>query len=72
MAGTDENHVNIPFIVHRYMFFCFVSAFERDAVTQRIVEELKRLYKTKILPLEQAYRYDYHAPFLTDAEFDGK
>jgi hypothetical protein len=49
-----------------------VLGFERDAVTQRVVEELKRLYKTKIYPLEQLYRYDVHQPFITDAEFDAK
>jgi hypothetical protein len=42
-------------------------------VTQRIIEELKRLYKTKILPLEQTYRYDvFFSPYLSDAEFDSK
>jgi GTPase SAR1 family protein len=46
---------------------------ERDAATLRVIEELKRLYKTKILPLEQLYRYDiFHSPALSDAEFDAK
>jgi GTPase SAR1 family protein len=50
-----------------------MSAFDRDAVTQRVIEELKRLYKTKLLPLEQLYRYDtFFSPYMTDAEFDSK
>lgn len=49
------------------------DAFHRDAATIRVIEELKRLYKTKILPLEQYYRFDlFHSPPLSDAEFDAK
>lgn len=50
-----------------------MAAFERDAATLRVIEELKRLYKTKILPLEQMYRFDiFHSPYISDAEFDSK
>eukprot|EP01038_Epipyxis_sp_PR26KG_P005497 gene5497-7609_t len=50
-----------------------MAATDRDAATLRVIEELKRLYKTKILPLEQLYRYDlFHSPPLSDAEFDSK
>jgi hypothetical protein len=50
-----------------------MASFERDAATMRVIEELKRLYKTKILPLEQMYRFDvFNSPYLTDAEFDSK
>ena len=43
-----------------------MATFERDAATQRVIEELKRLYKTKILPLEQMYRFDlFNSPNLT-------
>lgn len=46
---------------------------ERDAATARVIEELKRLYKTKIKPLEQLYRYDvFNSPCISDAEFDSK
>ena len=46
---------------------------ERDVATMRVIDELKRLYKTKILPLEQLYRYDlFQSPSLSDAEFDSK
>ena len=46
---------------------------DRDAATMRVIEELKRLYKVKIMPLEQTYRFDLFAqPLMTDAEFDAK
>ena len=46
---------------------------ERDAKTARVIEELKRLYKTKIKPLEQLYKYDvFNSPCISDAEFDSK
>lgn len=46
---------------------------DRDADTMRVIEELKRLYKTKILPVEQLYRYDlFSTPSISDAEFDSK
>ncbi len=50
-----------------------MASFERDAATLRVIEELKRLYKLKILPMEQLYRFDlFHSPSLSDAEFDAK
>jgi polynucleotide 5'-kinase involved in rRNA processing len=50
-----------------------MSTTDRDAATLRVIEELKRLYKTKILPLEQLYRYElFHSPPMTDAEFNSK
>jgi GTPase SAR1 family protein len=50
-----------------------MASFERDPLTIRVIDELKRLYKLKILPLEQLYRFDlFHSPYLTDAEFDAK
>lgn len=46
---------------------------DRDAATLRVIEELKRIYKTKILPLEQLYKFDvFYSPPLSDAEFDSK
>lgn len=36
-----------------------------------IQDTLKVLYRTKMLPLEQAYKFDaFHSPFLTAADFD--
>jgi len=50
-----------------------MASFDRDPLTVRVIDELKRLYKLKILPLEQLYRFDiFHSPYLTDAEFDAK
>jgi GTPase SAR1 family protein len=50
-----------------------MASFERDAATLRVIEELKRLYKLRILPLEQTYRFDlFNSPYLSDAEFDAK
>jgi hypothetical protein len=46
---------------------------DRDAATLRVIEELKRIYKTKIMPMEQLYKYDiFNSPLMTDAEFDSK
>eukprot|EP00596_Hydrurales_sp_CCMP1899_P000577 CAMPEP_0119051624 /NCGR_PEP_ID=MMETSP1177-20130426/73182_1 /TAXON_ID=2985 /ORGANISM="Ochromonas sp, Strain CCMP1899" /LENGTH=527 /DNA_ID=CAMNT_0007030895 /DNA_START=158 /DNA_END=1741 /DNA_ORIENTATION=- len=39
----------------------------------RVIEELKRIYRQKIMPLESMYRYDlFFTPLMTDAEFDSK
>ena len=36
-----------------------------------VIGGLKKLYKSKLLPLEEAYHFaDYHSPYLTDADFD--
>ena len=46
---------------------------DRDAATLRVIEELKRLYKSKIIPVENAYHYgDFNTPCISDAEFDSK
>jgi hypothetical protein len=46
---------------------------DRDAATMRVIEELKRIYKSKILPLERMYLFDvFHVPLMSDAEFDSK
>jgi len=46
---------------------------DRDAATLRVIEELKRIYKTKILPLEKLYKFDaFFSPYMSDAEFDSK
>ena len=38
---------------------------------QPIIDELKRLYRTKILSLEQQYKFDeFASPSLTDTDFD--
>lgn len=46
---------------------------QADASTFRVVEELKRIYKSKVLPLEKLYHFDdFYSPHLTDEEFDAK
>jgi len=38
-----------------------------------VSEGLKKLYSTKLLPLEEAYKFhDFHSPQLDDADFDAK
>nr|XP_014349146.1 PREDICTED: EH domain-containing protein 2 [Latimeria chalumnae] len=42
-------------------------------VIQTVTEGLKKLYKEKLLPLEEYYRFhDFHSPALEDADFDNK
>jgi hypothetical protein len=36
------------------------------------IDGLKKLYKTKILPVEEMYKYGVHASPLSDADFDAK
>lgn len=39
----------------------------------KVLEELKRLYRKSIKPLERQYRFqDFYSPLLTDADFDSK
>ena len=38
-----------------------------------VVDGLKKIYKTKLLPLEEAYKFhDFHSPCLDDPDFDSK
>jgi hypothetical protein len=38
-----------------------------------VIDGLKKIYKTKLLPLEQTYRFnDFHSPALEDSDFDSK
>jgi GTPase SAR1 family protein len=38
-----------------------------------VVDGMKRVYKTKLLPLEETYLFhDFHSPKLNDADFDAK
>eukprot|EP00937_MAST-01D_sp_MAST-1D-sp2_P001013 g1013.t1 len=44
---------------------------ERDEKTQWVIERLKVLYKTKLLPLETLYKFhEFHLPAMLDSEFD--
>lgn len=40
---------------------------------ENVTEGLKRIYKSKLLPLEQYYQFhDFHSPQLDDPDFDAK
>src|SRR6218665_501157 len=56
--------------------FSFLSKNDRQKNTQlydNVVEGLKRIYRTKIFPLEDQYLFsDFHSPPLEDADFDAK
>ncbi|MGH0135246.1 UNVERIFIED_CONTAM: hypothetical protein FKN15_057290 [Acipenser sinensis] len=42
-------------------------------VFQTVSEGLKKLYRTKLLPLEEHYKFhEFHSPSLEDADFDNK
>uniref|UniRef100_A0A8D8YEL7 EH domain-containing protein 1 n=2 Tax=Cacopsylla melanoneura TaxID=428564 RepID=A0A8D8YEL7_9HEMI len=42
-------------------------------VYDTVLDGLKKVYKTKLLPLEQAYHFhDFHSPHLEDADFEAK
>lgn len=46
---------------------------DQDEATAAVVEGLKRLYHTKLKPLEQTYMFGwFHSPPLTDSEFESK
>ena len=46
---------------------------DRDDATVRVIEELKRIYRNRIKPMEQKFMYDFfYSPLMTDAEFDSK
>ncbi|CAM9450108.1 unnamed protein product [Ectocarpus sp. 12 AP-2014] len=50
-----------------------MSMADQDEATAAVVEGLKRLYHTKLKPLEQTYMFGwFHSPPLTDSEFESK
>ena len=50
-----------------------MSMADQDDATAAVVEGLKRLYHTKLKPLEQTYMFGwFHSPPLTDSEFESK
>lgn len=53
------------------------SWLKRETKTEEVVEnvlgELKKIYKSKLLPLEEHYNFhDFHSPKLEDPDFDAK
>merc|ERR1740138_855623 len=46
---------------------------DRDAATRMVIDELKVLYKQKLLPIEQTFMFNrFYSPLMTDAEFESK
>lgn len=44
-----------------------------DDVVEGVLSELKKIYKNKLLPLEEHYNFhDFHSPKLEDPDFDAK
>jgi EH domain-containing protein 1 len=42
-------------------------------VHENVIEGLKKVYRTKLMPLEKAYKFhEFHSPQLDDADFDAK
>lgn len=53
------------------------SWLKKEEKTQEVVEtalnEMKKIYRTKLLPLEEFYHFhDFHSPKLEDPDFDAK
>lgn len=53
------------------------SWLKKETHTQEVVEnvlgEMKKIYKSKLLPLEEYYNFfDFHSPKLEDPDFDAK
>jgi hypothetical protein len=46
---------------------------EETEAFDNVIDGLKKCYRSKLLPLEQTYRFhDFHSPQLDDSDFDSK
>ena len=46
---------------------------ESQTAYENVIEGLKNIYKSKLLPLEQAYKFhEFHSPPLDDSDFESK
>jgi hypothetical protein len=46
---------------------------EQTEAYENVIEGLKNIYRAKLLPLEQAYKFhEFHSPPLDDSDFDSK
>ncbi|XP_018341697.1 PREDICTED: EH domain-containing protein 3 [Trachymyrmex septentrionalis] len=70
-----------PFILDRRIRAKIVNMFSwlsreensKQDLFENVTEGLKRIYKSKLLPLEQYYQFhDFHSPQLDDPDFDAK
>ena len=45
----------------------------KEEIVENVLGELKKIYKSKLLPLEEHYQFhDFHSPKLEDPDFDAK
>lgn len=55
------------------MFSWLKSSKDDQQVVESVLSELKKIYKNKLLPLEEHYQFhDFHSPKLEDPDFDAK
>lgn len=55
------------------MFSWMKGSSKDDDVVEGVLSELKKIYKNKLLPLEEHYNFhDFHSPKLEDPDFDAK
>jgi len=65
-------------LVCNALMLCFTSRWpfgedKEPEAHMNVVDGMKRVYKTKLLPLEETYLFhDFHSPKLNDADFDAK
>ncbi|KAK1148592.1 uridine diphosphate glucose pyrophosphatase [Acipenser oxyrinchus oxyrinchus] len=78
MTSLMTQHAALVLQPGRTPRFSLTQAWEGDAgkrpeLLQNVSDGLKRLYRTKLLPLEETYRFhDFHSPALEDADFENK
>lgn len=55
------------------MFKHFRKEKETNDAYENVIEGLKNIYKSKLLPLEQTYKFhEFHSPPLDDSDFESK
>lgn len=53
--------------------FSFLKRDDKQEVYAGVLDGLKKIYKTKLLPLEETYHFhDFHSPKLEDSDFEAK
>lgn len=65
----------MPFEVSLHKMFSWLSKNQKPVqdVVENVIGELKKIYQTKLLPLEEFYHFhEFHSPKLEVADFDAK
>jgi hypothetical protein len=76
--SKDESRIKQPEVYDRLNnslnFFYTVKLNQNQLLLEySVVEGLKKIYKSKILPLESNYFFhDFHSPELSDPDFDAR